>query len=132
MLTEDERKAAEAAYEAELRAEHERRTAALEQRKLRSENHPDSAAEEQRRIELFELKERVRNKFYRDNGYRRYTDSTGREVWLTAAEYDQRMRRRKRRGTRTNARQLTDKTRGIVIYGVMAVIAVVLGVVLAR
>ncbi|MEC7947684.1 MAG: hypothetical protein VX265_08965, partial [Myxococcota bacterium] len=72
-------------------------------------------------------------RFYKDNGYKRYVDSTGREVWLSPEEFAQRSRRRRRR-RRTAALDapLANRTRTAMLYGGLALLAVVLGFALAR
>lgn len=133
MLTRQERQDAEAEFEAELAAEHARRTDAVERRRERRGDRRPSHEEDQRRIELYELREAVRERFYKDNGYKRYVDSTGREVWLSPEEFAQRSRRRRRR-RRTAALDapLANRTRTAMLYGGLALLAVVLGFALAR
>lgn len=134
MLTRDEKNEAEAEFEAELAAEHAKRTDAVQRRKARRSGGRSSHEEDQRRIELYELREEVRERFYKEHGYRRYVDSTGREVWLSPEEYEQRTRRRKRRRRQTASLDapLGNKTRTALLYGGLALLAVVLGFALAR
>ena len=88
---------------------------------------------DQRRIELYELRDAVRQRFHKDNGYKRYVDSTGREVWLSPQEYDQRTRRRKRRRrTAPLDAPLASRTRTVMLYGCLALLAAVIGVALTR
>lgn len=133
MLTRDEKQKAEAEFEAELAAEHARRQEAVQRRKERRGGRRSSHDEDQRRIELYELREAVRERFYKDNGYKKYIDSTGREVWLSPEEYTQRMRRRKRRARSGGAEpQLGNTARQFMLYGGLALLAIVLGFALAR
>ncbi len=130
-LTDDERQAAAAAFAAELMEEHERRVAKAQRLKQRNESRAAQRDEAQRTRELNDLKDQVRAKFYREKGYRRYHDSTGRELWLTAEEYELRMARRKSR-RRTFEPETNGRLRTALMYLGMLGVAVVMGFLLAR
>lgn len=132
-MTQQEKQDAEAEFEAELAAEHDRRQEAIQRRRDRRGARPTSADEDKRRVELYELREAVRQRFYKENGYKRYVDSTGREVWLSPQEYEQRTRRRKnRRRSAPLDTPLASRTRTAMLYGGLALLALVLGFALAR
>jgi len=84
-------------------------------------------------IALYDLREEVRQRFYKENGYKRYLDSTGREVWLSPEEYAQRVRRRKRRSRSEGINdRLSANSRQLLLYAGLGLLALVLGFVLAR
>jgi|AACY02.16.fsa_nt_gi hypothetical protein len=132
VLTEQERQSAEAEFEAELQAEHARRADAMRRRKAKRVDGRSRREEEERRIELYELREEVRRRFYKENGYKRYIDSTGREVWLTPEEFAARSKRRRRRKLASIDQALPSKYRTLALYGGLALLATVLGFALAR
>lgn len=133
MLTRQERETAEAEFEAELASEHERRLDAIKRRRERRGERRSSHDEDSRHVELYELREAVRERFYKENGYKRYVDSTGREVWLSPQEYEQRSRRRRsRRRSAPLDAPLATRTRTAMLYGGLALLALVLGFALAR
>lgn len=132
VLTEQERRDAAAEFEAELQDEHVRRASAMERRRAKRVDGRSRREEEERRIELYELREEVRRRFYKENGYKRYIDSTGREVWLTPEEYKARSKRRRRRKAASIEHALPSKYRTIALYGGLALLAMVLGFALAR
>ena len=133
MLSREEREEAEARFEAELAAEHADRKAAVQRRRRRRGERSSTADDEERLIALYDLREEVKQRFYRDNGYRRYIDSTGREVWLSPDEYAQRVRRRKRRSRSASVSdRLSANSRQILLYSALGLLALVLGFALAR
>lgn len=130
-LTEEEREALAADFREELVAEHERRLQKHEEQQRRREDRRARGDSTDRQVALSELKDSVRADFYKEHGYRRYVDSTGRENWLTPEEYAVRTARRKARRSRMPAVQGSDGP-SYVAYVVVAVLAVLLGMLLAR
>ena len=119
-------------FEAELQAEHEERVAKLARREARARRKGSEREREQRHAALNAIKAEVQAEFYKKNGYKLYTDSTGRKHWLTPDEYDFRMARRKRRKHRVLEPIVVDRTRNILFMAGMVLLAVVLGWALAR
>ena len=99
-LSEEERTAASERIRAELEADHQRRHEKIRRRQEKARSKRYRRSSEQRQVELFELQENIREKFYKENNYQLYTDSTGRQSWLSPEEYEWRMARRKNRGQR--------------------------------
>jgi hypothetical protein len=133
VLSDQERRDAEAKFLSELESEHTRRENALAERRAKRKTHGSQTTEDEKRVELFDLREDVRKKFYKTNGYKRYTDSTGRDVWLPPAEYDQRMRHRKRRRRSAMSDSMVpERHRTWLLYLALAAVALVLGFALAR
>lgn len=130
-LTPAERQEAAAAFAAELMEEHERRVARANRAQQRSAARSARQDEAERTRELNDLKDEVRARFYAEKGYKRYYDSTGRELWLTPEEYALRMKRRKRR-RRTFEPESMGRTRTVLFYLALLGVAVVMGFLLAR
>lgn len=130
-LTPAERQEAAAAFAAELMEEHDRRVARANRARRRSETRSNRQDEAERIRELNDLKDEVRARFYAEKGYKRYYDSTGRELWLTPEEYALRMKRRKRR-RRTFEPESLGRTRTALFYLALLGVAVILGFLLAR
>jgi hypothetical protein len=131
-LTAAELQDARSRFEAELARDHAERVDKVERRRARSSGQRSSRDEEARNLALNALKAEVQAEFYKKNGYRLYTDSTGRKHWLTPEEFDVRMERRKRRRHKVVEPAVVHRTRTIVFTVGMVLLAVVLGFALAR
>jgi|GEM_PF-1243508 len=119
-------------FETELAEDHARRQEKVERSKRRSAGQRSAREQEARNAALNALKAEVQADFYKKNGYKLYTDSTGRKHWLTPEEYDHRMDRRKRRRHRVVEPIVVDRTRNVLFMVGMVLLAVVLGFALAR
>ncbi len=133
-LSEDERIAAGDHFRAELEAEHQRRHDKIRRRQEKARSKRYRKASEQRQVELYEIQENIRKKFYKENNYQLYTDSTGRQSWLSPEEYEWRMARRKNRGQRRKIYEPDfGNRRPIYLFWVgMAVLAVLIGLALVQ
>ena len=100
VLSDDERTAAADRFRSELEAEHQRRHEKIQNRREKARAKRYRKKSENRQVELYEIQEKVREQFYKDNDYKLYTDSTGRQSWLSPEEYEWRMARRKNRSHR--------------------------------
>jgi hypothetical protein len=99
-VTDPQHSAAEERIRAELQVEHDERKRRLADKKSRSRVKSDRRrAQEEQEAEL-QLRRRVEEQFYADNGYKRYIDSRGKARWLLPEEYDWRMKARKERERR--------------------------------
>ena len=92
-LTADELQEARARFESDLADDHERRLEKVARRKRRAGGAATAREQEARNLALNALRAEVQADFYKKNGYKLYTDSTGREHWLTPEEYEHRMDR---------------------------------------
>jgi len=126
----DEKKQLEEQFRREMEDQHARRLEELEKNRARVRAREEEARRTEKQIAMSELKEKVRDDFYKEHGYKLYVDSTGREVWLTPEEYEIRMRRRRGRPTQL-APSIAVQRRTWILYGTVVVLAVVLGIVLA-
>ena len=129
-LESDEKKQLEEQFRREMEDQHARRLEKLEKSRARVRARDAEAKRSEKQIAMTELKEQVRDDFYKEHGYRLYVDSTGREVWLTPEEYEIRMRRRHGRPTQI-APSVAVQRRTWILYGTVVVLAVLLGIVLA-
>ena len=83
VLSETEAARVEAEFLAELEAEHVSRQEAQVRREGRSRDKLKARERERQVLAEEELKEKLRAEFHREKGYKLYTDSAGREHWLT-------------------------------------------------
>ena len=128
-LEEEEALKVEADFRAELEAEHESRQDAQVRREERSKEKMAARERERQILAEEELKEKVRADFYKEKGYKLYTDSAGREHWLTPEEYDWRMRIRARhdRNRRRFEPSRLAKKRKLLMYAGAGILAVLMG-----
>ncbi len=130
-LTDEERAALEAEMRQQLEEEHAQRLRQLEERRASARARREARGAGARQVAVTELQQELRERFYKEKGYRLYTDSTGREVWLTPEEFAVRSRRRKERKRPMHDQELGQR-RIWYVYGAIAVLAVVLGALLAH
>ncbi len=134
VLSEEERKQAEARILDELEEEHARRLRRLEQKQQRVRTKREERAQRDKELLVAEMRDRMRHDFYTERGYKLYIDSRGRENWLTPEEYEWRtqVRRRRRRQRKFVPSLKGTRLRTVLIYAGLLVMAVVLGVFLVR
>lgn len=133
-LTPEEIEEARNLFRSEMEDEHAERQDRMQKRREKSRAKGSARAQRTRQIELSDVREDVQKKFYEENGYKLYIDSTGREVWLSPDEYEWRMRRRKhgRHKRRVYEPALKPQGRVVLFYVGLFILAVVTGIVLAR
>jgi predicted Zn-dependent protease len=133
-LTEEEAAKLAADFRDALMNEHESRVKAQEHREERSREKHKARVREQEILAEEQIKEHVRAEFYKEQGYKLYTDSAGRQHWLTRSEYDWRIQARARRdknhrsfdfGAHTRQRRLT-------MYAGSIILAIAMGLWLLR
>jgi hypothetical protein len=134
MLTEDEASQVESTFRSELEAEHESRQEAQHLRQEKAQGRQQARRREKQVLAESEIKERVRAQFYKDKGYKLYTDSAGRQHWLTPEEYDWRMRARDQRdkGRRSFEPSHIAHRRKAIMYAGAALLAVIMGLILLK
>ena len=132
MLNEEEAAQVESDFRKELMAEHESRQEAQSVREKRARERRARTKQESQILAEEKLKQQVREQFYRENNYKLYTDSAGREHWLTPEEYEWRMRARARhdRNRRRFASKNLAKRRQLLMSIGAAIIAALLGLVM--
>jgi hypothetical protein len=132
VLSADEVEEARARFQAELAEDHARRVEKVRRRQARSEGKRSRWEEDARNAEMNSIKAEVQAEFYKKNGYKLYTDSTGRKHWLTPEEYAQRMQRRKRLRHRVVEPVVGDRARQVGFMLGLVLLAVVMGFALVR
>ena len=134
VLSETEAAKVEADFLAELEAEHVSRQEAQVRREERSRDKLSARERERQVLAEEELKEKLRAEFHREKGYKLYTDSAGREHWLTPEEFDWRMRIRARhdKNRRRFEGSHAAKQRMMMMYGGAALLAIIIGLVLVK
>ncbi len=134
VLSEEERKQAEALILEELEEEHARRLRRLEQKQQRVRSKHEQRAQREKELQIAEMRDEMRHEFYTERGYKLYIDSRGRENWLTPEEYEWRttVRRRRRRRRQFVPSLKGTRLRTVLIYAGLLVMAVVLGVFMVR
>ncbi len=128
LLDEDE---ARARIRQDLQAEHDKRLASFARKRqvAKQQNKARNASRRQRQLE--DLREAERRRFYVEKGYKQYTDSNGRSIWMPAEEYAWRMKRRKHRDRSREYRpSLWRRRQTLVLYGIAAIVAIALGLLL--
>ena len=134
ILSSDEAEKLEADFRETLMEEHQTRLEAQERREVRSKEKMRERERERQILAEEELKERVRAEFYKEQGYKLYTDSAGRQHWLTPEEYDWRMRIRARRDKNRRAfdSAAQQQRRRVLMYVGCAALAVFMGLILLK
>lgn len=118
----------------ELEAEHQRRLERFAERRAQSRDTGRIHKETRERKELEDLRQAERRRYYQEQGYKQYVDSNGRTEWLPPQEYEWRMRRRKKRDKKGREYQpsVLSRRRELLVYGVAALAAILLGMLLIR
>ena len=134
VLSEAEAARVQAEFRAELEAEHVTRQEAQVRREERSQTKLKARQHERQVLAEEQLKEKIRAEFHREKGYQLYTDSAGREHWLTPQEYEWRMRMRAHPDSRRNRFDGSQgaKRRTLMMYGGAALLAIVIGLILIK
>ena len=131
-LTDEERESIRLQLIEELTKEHEQRENRA-QRKRDRRQLGTIRQETYRNQEIKQLQSNVRKQFYEKNGYRLEKDPTGRDMWLSPAEQENRKRRvqgrnkKKRKGKEDMIRQET-----MVLYAVVIALAILVGIFISR
>ena len=128
-LSPDERQALVEEFRKEFELEHVERQEAQSERESRSREHRQARRSRSSVLAEAEIKAEVQANFHRENGYKLYTDSAGRQHWLTPEEFKWRTAARARRdGHRKNyAPSIWIRQKQMMMYGTAALLAVGLG-----
>lgn len=123
-LSDEERAQIAEQFKSEIEAKYKRRA------EIAASKNTESEAD--REAELAVLRAQVLEKFHEEHGYQKYVDSRGNSRWVSPEEYE-RLRTRRRRKKANTFRPVWAGTgrRGVFFVAVMLV-AIVLGIVLAR
>ena len=120
-----------AEFQQKLEEEHQARLDDLAKKRSRARARSNSRADRRSNAEIARIHEEMREKFQKEQGYREYVDSVGRRFMVPPEEYDWRVRVRKRRGPKHRIRRETKaRTRQMIAYSVVLIIAVIAGLIL--
>ncbi len=121
-------------FRAELEAEHLLRQQAQTERADRAQERREQRTSRAEAMNEAEIKKRVRTEFHKEKGYKLYTDSAGRQHWLTREEHEWRMAARARRDSRrkTFAPSFLVRQKSLMMYAGAVLLAVALGLFLVK
>lgn len=132
-LKKDEEEAIRAEFHQKLQEEHHDRLDELAKKRARAKARSRNRSERKANADIARIHEEMREKFYKEQGYREYVDSVGRRHMVPPEEYDWRVKVRKRRGPKYRVhRETKARTRQLIGYGIVLMIAIVAGLILAR
>jgi hypothetical protein len=122
-------------FRLQLEKEHAEAKERFEERKARSRDKAQARKSEKQELGEAKRQQAMREKFYKENGYKRYTNSRGKVLWLLPEEYAWRTRAKKDRAHRhakyTSLANASDNRQRMVWIG-LVMIAVVIGLALLR
>ena len=116
----------------ELAKEHEQRQERA-QRKRDRRQLGTIRQETYRNQEIKQLQSNVRKQFYENNGYRLEKDPTGRDMWLSPAEQENRKRRVQGRSKKKHKdKEAMIRQETMILYAVIIALAVLVGLFISR
>lgn len=122
-------------FRLQLEKEHAEAKERFEERKARSKDKAQARKSEKEELGEAKRQQELREQFYKENGYKRYTNSRGKVTWLLPEEYEWRMRAKKDRAHRhakyTSLANASENRQRMVWIG-LVLIAVVIGLALLR
>jgi len=118
----------------QLEREHQEAKERFAKRKEMSKERREAKREEKAEKAEIQRQREIREKFYKDKGYKRYVNSRGKVMWLLPEEYEWRTRARKAREQRhAKYRNVGDKGKQEKLLWVgLVLIAMVIGLALLR
>jgi len=121
-----------ARFREEFVDEDRKRAEAVDSRRVAADARGSSRTQREREAELSAMRDEVRAEFYLERGYQLYTDSTGRELWLSPEEYEYRTTRRRKRKKRRRIEIVTPQRQTALYFFAMLAIAVLMGLALVH
>lgn len=122
-------------FRLQLEQEHADAKERFEERKARSKGKAEARQSEKQELGEAKRQQALRETFYKENGYKRYTNSRGKVTWLLPEEYEWRARAKKDRAHRhakyTSLANASENRQRMVWIG-LVLIAVVVGLALLR
>jgi hypothetical protein len=123
-LTDEERRAYEDRFRAEVEQEEARRAALASKQDERTRQ----KEQEERAAEVAGLRLQVRQRFWEEKGYVRHIDSRGAESWIRPEEHARRLKHRQQRTKRATANLLYgERARQLVLVVTLVFLAFVAG-----
>ncbi|MEC7985264.1 MAG: hypothetical protein VX278_08865 [Myxococcota bacterium] len=132
-LSDEEKNEIRSQFLEELEKEHQKR----EERAIRkreTQNNNQSIQSGKRNSELTQLRSEIRRQFYEERGYRLEKDQTGRDMWLSPSEQENKQKKRaRRRSSRKSQKKLLSlNQKSIVLYLFIMMAAVMLGLIITK
>ena len=132
-LSEEERKKLRSLFLTELEKEHQKREdRALRKREKQHDNQIIQAGK--RNAEVTQLRSEIRKQFYEERGYRLEKDQTGRDMWLSPSEQENKQKKRaRRRSSRSKKKTLLNlNSKPILLYLSIMIFAFFLGLIITK
>ena len=130
-LSEEEKKELGSFFLNELEKEHTKREdRALRKREKQHDN--QILKESKRNSEVTQLRSEIQKKFYEDRGYRLEKDQTGRDMWLSPSEQENKKKKRARRKSNRSSKNKLLKTKPIALYFFIILFAFLLGLIITK
>lgn len=130
-LSPEERAELEARFRREVEQDHAQRLERLHRKQETARSNREERLARARQREMSLLRDEVRMRFYKENGYQRIEEN-GRERWLPPEEYASRQRARARANTRAVGSRVHTKYKMVPLYLLLALIAMAIGAFLVR
>ena len=131
-LSDEEKEALKLQFLQELDTEHtkrEERARRKRDRKTQTVIHQET----HKNREIKQLQSEIRREYYESNGYRLEKDQTGRDMWLSPAEQENRQSRTKnRKKKKRNNKKEEAQKQAIITYGFVILLAIIIGVFITR
>ena len=132
-LSEEEKNELRSLFLAELEKEHSNREErALRKREKRQEKQLRPA--NQRSSEVSQLRSEIRRRFYEEKGYTLEKDQTGRDMWLSPSEQENKKNKRARRKRSHSSKKnvFSVHKKALMLYFFIIVFAVLLGLIITK
>ena len=127
-LSDEEKEALRQKFLQELNTEHVQR----EERALRKRDRKTQTVihqETHKNREIKQLQSEIRRQYYESNGYRLEKDQTGRDMWLSPAEQENRESRTKNRKKKKRKNKKEEaQQKALLTYGFVILLAIIMGI----
>jgi hypothetical protein len=131
-IDDEEAQAWRAKFREEFEDEDRKRALSVENRRVAADVRGTTRSKREREAELSAVRDEVRAEFYLERAYQLYTDSTGRELWLSPEEYEYRTTRRRKRKRRRRIEIVTPRRQTALYFVGMLAVAVLMGLALVH
>ena len=127
-LSDKEKEALRQKFLQELNTEHVQR----EERALRKRDRKTQTVihqETHKNREIKQLQSEIRRQYYQSDGYRLEKDQTGRDMWLSPAEQENRESRTKNRKKKKRKNKKEEaQQKALLTYGLVILLAIIMGI----
>lgn len=102
-------------------------------RRKRERRHSVQQQENHKNKEIRQLQSEIRRKFYESNGYRLEKDPTGRDMWLSPAEQENKsVRRQGRKKKKKSSKKQEAQKQSFIMYAIVIALAIIIGMFITR